>query len=87
MLDSRYMLAVINGEIPLGTTKLRDRRYAVSPQSIIAGFEDDACCGTCGWHPVPWQVVFTTASSRETAKRQVRNKFKRLLLLELKEHA
>jgi hypothetical protein len=79
MYDSRYMLAVVNGEIPLGTTAFRDRRYAVSPQSKIEGFEDDASCGTCGWHPLPWTVVFTTASSREQAKRQVCNKFRRLL--------
>lgn len=79
MYDYRYMKAVVSGEIPLGTTELRNRRYAVSPQRIAEGFADDASCGTCGWHPIPWKVVFTTASSRDAAKRQVVNKFSRLL--------
>ena len=79
MYNYSYMKAVVSGEIPLGTTELNNRRYAVSPQRIIEGFEDDASCGTCGWHPRPWKVVFTTASSREAAKRQVINKFSRLL--------
>ena len=73
------MKAVVSGEIPLGTAELRNRRYAVSPQRMIEGYEDDASLGTCGWHPLPWRVVFTTAASREVAKRQVINKFRRLL--------
>ena len=79
MYNYSYMKAVVSGEIPLGTTELRNRRYAVSPRRIIEGFADDASCGSCGWHPLPWKVVFTTASSREAAKRQVINKFSRLL--------
>jgi hypothetical protein len=79
MYGYRYMKAVVSGEIPLGTAELRNRRYAVSPQRMIEGYEDDASLGTCGWHPLPWRVVFTTAASREVAKRQVINKFRRLL--------
>lgn len=49
----------------LEATHLRGRRWAVKPAGQL---------GTCGFHPVPWTVVYVTASSASDAVKRAMRK-------------
>jgi hypothetical protein len=51
--------------IELEATKLRDDRWAVRPKGQL---------GTCGWCPVPWQVVYVKAPSAKAAIHKAKEK-------------
>ena len=50
-----------NPTVKLEALHLRDRTWAVRPENQ---------CGTCGWHPYPWSVIYVKAQSKEEAERK-----------------
>jgi hypothetical protein len=55
-------------KLELEATHLRNTRWAVRPPGQV---------GTCGWHPVPWTVVYVNAFSAKEAVKKAEIKLKK----------
>lgn len=55
-------------DMKLEAIRMRDGSYIVLPEGEL---------GTIGWHPVPWEAIAVTASSKEDAIRKVKRMKKR----------
>lgn len=53
-------------DIELYATKLNNGEYAVKPLGQL---------GTCGFYPIPWEVVYVKACNEEDAISKVRDDY------------
>jgi len=57
-IERKLMNQTKTGQHPFEATHLRGNSYAVRPAGQ---------CGTCGWHPFAWTVIYVNASSPAAA--------------------